>query len=95
MTFWSAENFCKAQGRRAVNLVDLGITAPTGNGCGKTEPPVCAEVNWDALRSALGMAGFWTGTSTASCTVWYFSQTAAQEAIRHGGRYGSATALCI
>lgn len=66
MTWWSATNWCKAQGKRLVSLSDLGITRPDSFSCSGSE---CIGANRDALIEAFGNGDldFWTNDHFGPC----------------------------
>lgn len=54
LTWWGAENWCKAHGRDVVSLSDLGITG--GYEDGSCQQSYCIGADWTALRTALHLA---------------------------------------
>jgi len=81
MTWWSAENWCKAKGKQLVSLASTGINKDNlgdyfnNNGwccddCGGDEYK-CENVNWDALRTVFESdAYWWTRDNYDSCDTF-------------------------
>ncbi len=63
MSWWSAENWCKAQGRQMVKLVDLVDTTglpKTSWGHYECDGADCENIDWDALQNTFGDNSWWT-----------------------------------
>ena len=61
MQWWSARNWCRAQGRRLVSLSDLGIRG--GYEQGECSGSNCTRADWSVLRKAFGYRRYWTNDS--------------------------------
>ena len=67
-SYWAAENWCKAQGKRMPSLADFGITGGYENECTTSG---CIGADWDALRSAISTScWYWTTTYTTTCKAY-------------------------
>ena len=88
MTWWSATNWCKAQGKRLVSLSDLGITG--GYPCIESD---CIGADWTALKEAFKSNNYWTNDSSSSC-VAFFVETSLQDVNSDDRNRTYACALC-
>ena len=78
MSWWSADNWCKAQGLRLISLGDLGLQKPATKGCFKESCGISNE-QWDRLNNELGCASdawgenanFWVTESYDACRAYY------------------------
>ena len=98
MTWWSAENWCKAKGMTLVSLASTDINKDNlGNFFNSYEycygdgEERCKNVNWDALRTAFGSDNYWwTHDSCDSCPAFYVGIGY----VDHDSRHGYFYALC-
>ncbi len=79
MTWWAANNWCKSQSKRLVNLSDLDLSKPSGNYCLASE---CQDATgntmtsdkWQVLKDTFGSdLAFWTVDSYNSCEAFEIS----------------------
>ncbi len=88
LTWWGAQNWCKAHGMNLTSLSELGMTI-SAKDCTKT---ACTGINWTNLKNQLGSYWFWT-SSNRDGNVAYGIQPSYQQV---DGQYhnGSIYTLC-
>ena len=92
LTWWAAENWCKAHGKSLVSLSDLGITGGYSEGyCGGSD---CLGTDWLALRQAIGHDYNWTANSYNSCYAFYVYIPSQEASGDDRGRHRNMNALC-
>lgn len=96
MTFWSARDYCKAQGKRLISLSDFGITRGTeSGGCVADTCTGEGEIDWDGLTEAFGVYSYWTNDVSRFCETRYnlrFENK--QVTMLHVGYASNAQPLC-
>ena len=96
MTFWSARDYCKAQGKRLISLSDFGITRGTeSGGCVADTCTGEGEIDWDGLTEAFGVYQYWTNDVSRFCETRYnlrFENK--QVSMLHVGYASNAVPLC-
>ena len=96
MNWWSANNWCEAQGKRLVSLSDLGIIG--GYEGGWCTLNTCQGADWDALYDAFGHEYWWTTErrDSDSCEVFYIETTTSYQApVQTTSILGEQSSLCL
>ncbi len=96
MNWWSANNWCEAQGKRLVSLSDLGIIG--GYEDGWCTLNTCQGADWDALYDAFGHEYWWTTErrDNDSCEVFYIETTTSYQApVQTTSILGERPSLCL
>ena len=90
MNWWSATNWCKAQGKRLVSLSDLGITGVDED----SSPRYTGTVDWDALSEAFGNIDWWIWTNDSTSPCCPFLVSLSSQDLTNISRVGDGRTLC-
>ena len=95
MTWWAADNWCKAQGMRLVSLSDLNLSkrSCSGSSCKDASGNNMTTAKWQVLTDAFGASLFWTADSHNSCNA-FTVPTAGTGIVNGSGRNSFGYALC-
>ena len=95
MTWWAADNWCKAQGMRLVSLSDLNLSkrSCSGSSCKDASGNDMTTAKWQVLKDAFGQRYFWTVDSYNSCSA-FGVLLRGEGGVSYYNRTGGNVALC-